>query len=71
MKLKTLIAALLMFLMSAYAKTVVWTGNENDWNWKEEGNFQGGKPLEGDAVVIPAGKVAKLANSDSNSVNVV
>ena len=66
MKLKSLIAALLMCSMSAYAKTVVWTGNENNWDWTADGNFQGGvKPVAGDIVEIPSGKVAKIGNKDS------
>ena len=70
MKLKSLIAVLLMCSMSAYAAKVVWTGNANDWDWNEEGNFQGGsKPVAGDVVEIPSGKVAKL--KDKASVDLV
>ena len=66
MKLKSLIAVLLMCSVSAYAKTVVWTGNENNWDWTADGNFQGGvKPVAGDIVEIPSGKVAKIGNKDS------
>jgi len=66
MRQKTLIAALLMCSVSAYAQTVVWTGNVNDWDWNENGNFQGGvKPVAGDVVEIPPGKVAKIGNKDS------
>lgn len=70
MKLKSLIAVLLMCSVSAYAAKVVWTGNANDWDWNEEGNFQGGnKPVAGDVVEIPSGKVAKL--KDKASVDLV
>ena len=66
MKLKSMIAVLLMCSMSAYAAKVVWTGNANDWDWNEEGTFQGGsKPVAGDVVEIPSGKTARVGDADS------
>lgn len=70
MKLKSLIAVLHMCSMSAYAAKVVWTGNAGDWDWNKGENFQGGnKPVAGDVVEIPSGKVAKL--KDKASVDLV
>ncbi len=60
-----------LFAVTASAETRVWktTGRVNDWDWTEDGNFEGGvAPVAGDTVEV-GNITVKLSDSDMDSFN--
>ena len=62
-----------LFAAATSAETRVWktSGRVNDWNWKEDGNFEGGvAPVAGDTVEV-GNTTVKLSDSDTDSFSLV